>query len=404
MLGYIILFGVLGLLFGVFATPWVIKLAWHFGVVRYPPSHYLKQAQEKGIAIDRFKLMTIKRRLEKPPTPEWGGIAYVAGFLILSTIGLLISKDINLGAQLLSDYIWWGLSILFLFTINVIDDKFELSSIVLLIAYFVTSLLFIASNFLLDTVTLPFGNSLHIDIAQIGFWVGPLKVHFNIWTDLLLIPYFLFIILALKVQAGADAVMETNTFVALLWLAVLSFKTGLLTPAFLASILAGLLLGFIFYNWNPAKIWSGEAGDGTIGFIIATFSIIGRANLSAILILFALPIIDWAYVLLKRLRRILRTHKKVWLILKMSDKNHLHHRLMKLGLTEPKVALAEASATFLLGLILFITPIQYRNELLLITYVLIFIGMWITDILASKAELKKHITKEPQRIFTKIED
>jgi len=390
MLWYILLFAVIGFAFSLLVTPWVIKLAWATGVVRYPPSYYLKKMKQKGMALDQFKLMAIKRRLEKPPTPEWGGISYVLGFFLIAAVGLILSKQINLGAEFLSDYFLWALSIIVLFVVNVIDDKYELPSWVLLTTYIVASLIFVASTFSLVEVSMPFGDKLNLGGSVITAWLGGFKIHLNLWTDLLIIPYLLFMILALKVQAGADAVMEFNTFVALVWVAIISYTSGHLTPAFLAAVLAGLLAGFLFFNWYPAKIWSGEAGDGTIGFIIATFSIIGRSNLSAILILFALPIVDWVFVLYKRLKRVLKTHKKVWLILKMSDKNHLHHRLLKIGLTEPHVALLEGFITFILGFLVYVTPVEYRNELLVIVYIVTWIGMVITDYLAKKVTIQKH--------------
>ncbi len=384
MLGYILLFFLIATLCSLLLTPWIIKLAYAFDVVRYPPSYYLKRLKAKGISVDPFKLEAAKRRLEKPPTPEWGGITYIVVFLLVSAIGLLISKQINLGAEVLMDYIWWGFGILVLLINGILDDKFELPSFAQIFAYVLASLLFVFSNFSVAQVNLPFLENIAIDQYILKLSLGSVVITLNIGSDLIIFAFLLYMIMALKVQAGTDAVMETNTFVALLLLLFISYKSGLYTTAFLASVLAGALLGFIFYNWYPARIWSGESGDAVIGYVIGTFAIIGRVNLSAVLILFAIPIVDFAYVLLKRLKRVLKTHKKVWLIFKMSDRNHLHHRLLAAKIKESYIPFIEGIYTLALGVSLYFVPRYLRNEFLVVVYLITFFVIVLVDLWARR--------------------
>ncbi len=377
----------IGVVFSILFTPWVIKLAEAFDVVRYPPSYYLSKVKKGKQKLDRYKIEAIKRRLEKPPTPEWGGIAYVVGFLIISAVGLLASKTINLGAQYIVDYLWWGLGILVLLINGILDDKFDMPSVLQLFSYFLATLFFIFSSFSIGDISIPFLAKVPLDWTTISLGIGSLKIVITLWSDVIVFLFLLYMIMALKVQAGTDAVMEFNTLVALLFFVMLSYVGKLYSSAFMAAVLAGLLLGFVFYNWYPAKIWSGEAGDAVIGYIIGTFAIIGRFNLSAVLLLFAIPIVDFAYVLLKRIKRVLRTHRRIIDIFKISDRNHLHHRLLALGVPENKIPFVEGAVTAIIGVLLVILPHQYRKVMLPVVYLVLLIALILIDFKASKQRL-----------------
>ena len=117
----------------------------------------------------------------------------------------------------------------------------------------------------------------------------------------------------------------------------------------LVTALAGALIGFLPFNFNPAKTFIGDTGSNFIGFCLAVISILGVAKtytaivIVAPLIVLALPVFDtlWAIV-----RRVV-TGKSIKAIV-MPDKGHLHHRLMKRGYTQKQAVLIlyGISATF----------------------------------------------------------
>lgn len=108
-----------------------------------------------------------------------------------------------------------------------------------------------------------------------------------------------------------------------------------------ASALAGACLGFIPYNWSPAKVFLGDAGATFIGFMLAGLAVMGTwashdplVALTTPLLILAVPVFDTIYITLSRARRgVVRTFHE-WL--EYSAKDHFHHRLMKLGLTAPE--------------------------------------------------------------------
>lgn len=114
----------------------------------------------------------------------------------------------------------------------------------------------------------------------------------------------------------------------------------------LISALAGSLIGFLPYNFNPAKTFMGDAGSNFLGFTLAAISIIGTAKtytafaIAAPVLILALPIFDTLFAIFRRLK----SRKSII----KGDNGHLHHRLIKAGFTQKQAVLALYIATALL--------------------------------------------------------
>ncbi|MGI8588125.1 MAG: glycosyltransferase family 4 protein [Chloroflexia bacterium] len=102
------------------------------------------------------------------------------------------------------------------------------------------------------------------------------------------------------------------------------------TIAFLPLILGCAVLGFLRYNFHPAKIFMGDSGSMFLGFALGVISIIGGAKIATALLVLAVPIIDVAYVIIFRL---IRGHSPM-----RADRGHLHHRLYDMGMGQPQIA------------------------------------------------------------------
>lgn len=116
--------------------------------------------------------------------------------------------------------------------------------------------------------------------------------------------------------------------------------------ALIAFILAGSMLAFLTYNFNPAKIFMGDSGALFGGFLLATLSITGvmkTAALSMIVPLFvlAVPIID---IVFSSLRRILKGTSPF-----IADAEHIHHKLLKAGFSQNKTVLILVSVAIGMG-------------------------------------------------------
>ena len=102
------------------------------------------------------------------------------------------------------------------------------------------------------------------------------------------------------------------------------------TIAYLPLILGCAVLGFLPFNFHPARIFMGDSGAMFLGFALGVISIIGGAKLATALLVLGVPIIDVAYVIIFRL---LRGRSPL-----QADRGHLHHRLYDLGMGQSQIA------------------------------------------------------------------
>ncbi len=101
-------------------------------------------------------------------------------------------------------------------------------------------------------------------------------------------------------------------------------------------ILAACLLGFLPYNFHPAKIFLGDTGALYIGFMISVLSLKGLKNVTFVsllvpILILGVPITDTVYAMIRR-----KLNKKN---ISQADKHHLHHQLMRMGLTHRQTVL-----------------------------------------------------------------
>jgi UDP-GlcNAc:undecaprenyl-phosphate/decaprenyl-phosphate GlcNAc-1-phosphate transferase len=128
---------------------------------------------------------------------------------------------------------------------------------------------------------------------------------------------------------------------------VICLFTGQIGEAFVMVALAGSLLGFLYYNFNPAQIFMGDSGSYLIGFTIAGISITGLVKSAAVFaillpfVILAVPILDMSMVILARLRHGCSPFA--------ADRRHLHHRLLNAGLSHRLSVFVIYALTFWAG-------------------------------------------------------
>lgn len=120
------------------------------------------------------------------------------------------------------------------------------------------------------------------------------------------------------------------------------------TISLIPAALAGATLGFLVFNWHPARIILGDAGAYYVGFILAVGSIIGGAKIATALLALGLPILDVAWVVVYRLRM---GRSPI-----AADRGHLHHRLLDLGLSQARIVLLVSATSLLFGLSSLLLP------------------------------------------------
>jgi UDP-GlcNAc:undecaprenyl-phosphate GlcNAc-1-phosphate transferase len=123
-------------------------------------------------------------------------------------------------------------------------------------------------------------------------------------------------------------------------LAVHMLREGQYSVALLPLALLGATLGFLPFNFYPAKIFLGS-GSLILGYAIATLGIAAGAKLALLLLVLSIPIVDVAWLIISRLR--------AGESIGQADRRHLHFRLLDLGLSQRQVVLLYYAYCVLLG-------------------------------------------------------
>jgi UDP-GlcNAc:undecaprenyl-phosphate GlcNAc-1-phosphate transferase len=113
--------------------------------------------------------------------------------------------------------------------------------------------------------------------------------------------------------------------------------------ALLCAVFAGALLGYLPWNFNPAKVFIGTTGVMVMGYLLAVLAILGSAKVAVALLILGVPIIDTFWIIT---RRLLSGHSPF-----TPDRGHIHHRLLDLGLSHRGVVLLIYVITIALAVI-----------------------------------------------------
>lgn len=148
---------------------------------------------------------------------------------------------------------------------------------------------------------------------------------------------------AINFLDGLDGLAAGVCLIAAAFFAFHSYRLGQETVPLFPLALAGALLGFLPFNFSPARIFLGSAGAYFLGYQMATLSILSPAKLSTALLVMAVPIIDVAWQIVSRVRRGQHPMR--------GDRGHLHFRLSDRGLSTRRIVLGYYGVAILFGLV-----------------------------------------------------
>lgn len=154
----------------------------------------------------------------------------------------------------------------------------------------------------------------------------------------------------------------------------------------LTFIMLGACLGFLIFNFNPAKIFMGEVGSMFLGFMIAVVCLVGfkavtLTSLVVPLLILAIPILDTLFAILRRLIN----HKPIY----VADKKHLHHQLLNKKFSQKTTVLIIYAVNILFSLASIFYVLKDRRAGIIIYVILMLLITWVilsTDILTDKAK------------------
>jgi UDP-GlcNAc:undecaprenyl-phosphate GlcNAc-1-phosphate transferase len=149
--------------------------------------------------------------------------------------------------------------------------------------------------------------------------------------------------------------------------------------AILAMILAGSILGFLVFNFNPAKIMAGTAGSMFMGFSLAILAIFSGTKIATTLLVLFIPVIDFLWVIYARWKN----GKSIFI----SDKNHLHHKLLSLGWLPRKINFIFYSITIVVAIISLNTRALGKSITLFLVSLVLLIVLIILNKTASDQKI-----------------
>lgn len=276
------------------------------------------------------------RRINMAPIPRLGGVAIVAAFwLVILLITVLAPDKLNFtGDRLLGiDRNLFGvlLGSLILVTAGIIDDIRGLTPAQKLVAQVLAASCVPLFGIHIQWLAHPLGGPdiqlpRVIDTGLIIVWIVGLINVVN-WLDGL---------------DGLATGLSTIAALILFFLSLAPFVNQSAT-ALLAIVVFGAGLGFLPYNFFPAKIFLGDSGSMFLGFLLAIMAVISGGKLATAGLVLGIPILDAAWVILRRLA----AGQKPW----KADRKHLHHRLLDAGLNQKQTVILYWTFSALVGAI-----------------------------------------------------
>lgn len=270
--------------------------------------------------------------IHKTPIPRGGGIPLFIGVFIASIIFLPMSKIII--SLLIASF--------FSLVVGILDDKFDISPykrfIVNIIA--ATFVVFMGAN--VPFITNPFGGILFLNQISLPFLGG---ASFIVLSDLIAVLWIIWVMNMLNWSKGVDGQMPGIVAISAIVIGILSLRfspqdVSSQQAATLSFIIAGSSLGFLIFNFYPAKIFPGY-GATAIYLMLAVASILSGAKLATAILVMGVPMTDGLFTIA---RRILSGKSPFW-----HDKKHLHHLLLSLGFEQRKIALFYWVVSAILG-------------------------------------------------------
>jgi len=302
------------------------------------------------------------RKLHRRSVPTIGGIMIFAGTIISYSLWFPSQYSGQFGANYdiltaLNEFKYLVACMFILFFLGLKDDIIGVSPSKKLFVHFVIGfiLVFMADIRLTDFCGLLGLNEISDSVSK------PLSLFI-----------YIVIVNAINLIDGVDGLASGTSFIGSVTFAIWFYITGDLPLALLATGLAGSLLGFLFFNWQPAKIFMGDSGSLIIGIVMYVMVMklieFPASRMSESMLNVSKPVLCMsvlAYPLIDTLRVF---------IIRMSqgrspfsaDKNHIHHRLLSFGLSHRQVSLILYAYTLFVILLTFITPDRSPNVSFLI--------------------------------------
>ena len=334
----------------------------------------IRIAESLGV-IDKPK---DSRRVHKKPIPRFGGMAIFLGSMIAMLIPAGMNNQIKIAM----------LGGLMMYSLGVLDDILDLKPAVKFVSQLVIASMVYFMGIKIRFISDYFGST----DTNVILGAGVAYIITVVWI--------VGITNAVNLMDGLDGLAAGSTAIMALSLAYIAYihgsRLGAMTVCIALVAVAGGCIGFLPYNFAPAKTFMGDGGALYLGYMIAALSVVSplkRATVIGALIpifTLAVPIFD---TLMAMLRRTLK-HESIM----HADKGHLHHHLMAAGFGQRRSVLIMYGIVGIMGIVaVLISRELYKDALFLGLIALLYLGIIIVP-RRPKKSLKKIITQDVDEI------
>ncbi|MDC8448503.1 MAG: glycosyltransferase family 4 protein [Nitrospira sp.] len=310
-----------------------------------------------------------ERTLHAMPTPQTGGLAVIGSVVIslilaASVLAIVQPSKPVLPKGMASGSVWIVVSMLLIFVVSFIDDCVGLPAALRLGIQAVSACIIISGvGLTLSFITIPGGPNILLGLAAI-----PVSVLVLLWMANLY-----------NFMDGMDGFAGGMTFFGFGFLAYFGWQAHFPVMLIIATFVAMGALGFLTHNFPPARIFMGDAGSITIGFLAGTLMILGVRDgifeLWVPIMIFSPFIVDATVTLIRRMLR----RKKIW----EAHREHYYQRLVLSGWSHRRTVLAEYGVMVLCGGL----AVLYHHSTDKIR--LIILGVWVALFLVLERLVKR---------------
>lgn len=250
-------------------------------------------------------------------------------------------------------------------SVGLLDDKLnsqarDVSPYLRFFVNIVTAVIVVANGVSIHFITNPLGAGvLHLDTIHFG----PLLL-----SDFLSVLWLIWVMNMINFSKGIDGQMPGIVAISAIIIGILSLKLnpqlhGSSIDAQLSFIIAGAAIGFLIFNFYPAKIFPGY-GATSLYLLLGVASILTSAKLATAILVMGVPLVDFVFTIIRRI-----INKKSPF---QGDKKHLHHILLELGYSQRQIALFYWSISGILGMLSLL--LESRSKVFAILMVIAFTG------------------------------
>lgn len=283
------------------------------------------------------------RKIHQKPIPLLGGTAIFLSFFILA---FLFRNELLQGDLELKHWIGFFIGACFLIFGGFLDDKYKLSPTKQLIWPILAIFAVILGGIGVEKITNPLGGLIFLDQYKFLLYkIGDYDFSIVLISDFLTFFWLMLMMYTTKLLDGIDGLVTGISAIGAAIIFLFTMTTQYFQPdiGIASLILLGSCVGFLIFNWYPAKIFLGEGGSLFLGFTLGILAIISGGKIAIALLVLGLPLLDLFWTIFRRLL----SGKNPF---KVADKLHFHHKLLALGLSQRQTVAVFYAISLFFGL------------------------------------------------------